>query len=963
LPPKTSRVLAWIASCTAAVLLLALLAAAVVFWRPSLLEPFLLRFLTPAGGSASLGGVAISLSPPRVVLQNFQSSHPAGTTLHLKKVRLDFDLASYWGGGPWLDMVEAEGLRLEARPSPAATDQPLDLSNLSLILAVKQARLKNASLMLHASQGLLALELTNLAIEPQTKEQRRLSLMGNGVWSDPAGKRLAWAKFKGSGLLDKAPSLTLGLDLSEGGSAVNQLQGALQGTLQFKLTPERVEAAQISLNIVQGQGRLTPANLQMDGSAGLDGREAVLAIRRLALGRQIHMSGAFKGSLGRGLQGNLEMQGRLILEQAELSNLRLKINLAGSYASPRIDHLEIDLPAGSITWRGANLPFGGLHISGKGALDSGSQFHLTGFATKVDKLGAFKGNLLLDEWRLRSGSLQATALRAAGLLALAQTLGVKTAVGWQAKGKLDLAADLAEDSDGKWQAKLTSSDLGLSSNDGSVLVDGLAGQLKLTGAMNAQPDITAELKLKAGQALWGTVFLDLARAPLELNTQFRLNGWENFRAIKLQGSLAGMGRFSGQGELSLAKGVLRHQGGLQLEDLELTKLFNTFVRDPLSVSLPSLASWQVHGRGRLELQGGGQGGQADVKGRLQIAKAGLTTGQGAQVGSLELDLPFAYRLGKSNSQRPRRPGRLQWGSIKLGQLKMPGLQLKHLELPLAITPNRLWVLGSIEVPLAGGEASISDMEIDEPLSPDFQAHCIAVLKDLNLVQLAGPSLPLQGSLGGRLSEVRLTRQRLRTKGRLEGSLYGGSLAVRGLTMELPFSPGRELGASMEARQVNLEPLSQALKVGRITGRVDAAMRGLRLAYGQPVVFNLKVESVETPGVDQQVSLRAVNSISLLGTGMGLSGLGLGLFAAFFKEFPYEKIAFSCDLKNDVFKVRGLIHEDGVEYLVKRPFFMGINVINRNPDNRISFSDMLERLQRVQQDNAPRSHQAEAKEER
>jgi hypothetical protein len=32
--------------------------------------------------------------------------------------------------------------------------------------------------------------------------------------------------------------------------------------------------------------------------------------------------------------------------------------------------------------------------------------------------------------------------------------------------------------------------------------------------------------------------------------------------------------------------------------------------------------------------------------------------------------------------------------------------------------------------------------------------------------------------------------------------------------------------------------------------------------------------------------------------------------------------------------------------VKRRFFAGINVINRNPDNRIGFSDMLDRAKRV-----------------
>jgi hypothetical protein len=73
---------------------------------------------------------------------------------------------------------------------------------------------------------------------------------------------------------------------------------------------------------------------------------------------------------------------------------------------------------------------------------------------------------------------------------------------------------------------------------------------------------------------------------------------------------------------------------------------------------------------------------------------------------------------------------------------------------------------------------------------------------------------------------------------------------------------------------------------------------------------------------------------------------------FFKDFPYAKIGFESGLKNDVFTIRGIIHEDGVEYLVKRRFFGGINVINRNPDNRIGFSDMVERAKRVTGERSP-----------
>jgi hypothetical protein len=222
----------------------------------------------------------------------------------------------------------------------------------------------------------------------------------------------------------------------------------------------------------------------------------------------------------------------------------------------------------------------------------------------------------------------------------------------------------------------------------------------------------------------------------------------------------------------------------------------------------------------------------------------------------------------------------------------------------------------------------------------------AQLDGLDLARVAGENSILEGHLGGLLDPVAISGERMTATGELIGDLFGGRLDVRHVTMERPFGAGREIGADVNVSRIDLERLSAALGVGRITGRLSGSVEGLRVAYGQPVAFHLTMESVPKKGVNQTVSLKAVNSISLVSTGSALSGMGASLMTTFFKEFTYEKIGFECGLKNDVFIVRGLIHEDGVEYLVKRSSFGGINVINANPDNRIGFTDMLERAKRV-----------------
>lgn len=961
--PKTFRVLAWLFSLAAFLVLLVLVSAALVFWQPELIKPFVERALTPEGGSASFGRIELSLSPPSITVENLQTTRAQESFIHLAKLRMDLDLNGIWGAGPWIELLEAEGLKIEIATGPKEAPESIDLSELNLILAVKRARVTNAAFNLLSQQGRFGLKVSSLTIEPQKKDERRFKLDCRASWAEPDGEPLAWASIKANGSLDMSPSLELDLNLAEGGLALAELQGPLTGSARLVLNERQLQVTDLVLAVAKGPGLLTPALLKLEGQSQLEGENAVVRLHELKLGEQLTISADFHGSLTKKLSGELTAQGRAVWDGLAVENARLQATLAGNLAAPRMEDLTIQVPEGALLWQGKKMPVGALKVSGKASLENRDEILLQDLAAEAGQLGTLKGSVWLKNGKPKRATIKSRGLKADKLLALVQRLTGQPKEAWQAQGSLNLSVELGQDLPGQWKAALTCKDLGFSSADGAVLVGQLAGQLSASGKVADKPVIHTHLKLSAGQALWGTVFLDLAKAPFELSGQARIAAPDDLRQIKFKGQMKDYGRFSGSGDLAFSGGVVRHQGNLLLKDLNMTQLFNTFVRDPLSVSQPNLAAWQIKGQAQLEVKGKGKGMQASMNGRMRLKKAALQTGQGTSLQSLDLNLPFTYKLGSRGPVQPAKPGRRSWGKLSIRGLSTPVLELKHLELPVAVTPNRLWTSGAVSAPLSDGKVQITNLIVDNPLSPDFKAGFAVRLDGIDLAKLAGPNLPLSGSLAGRLAEVSLTRQRLRAKGRLEGTLYGGALTAKGLAVELPFNQGREIRADITARRIHLEPLSQALKVGRVTGRVDAELNGLRLAYGQPVAFELRAESIEVPGVDQQVSLRAVNSISLLGTGTGLSGVGIGLFASFFKEFPYDKIAFSCKLKNDVFRVRGLIHEDGVEYLVKRPLLMGINVINRNPDNLISFSDMLERLQRVQQDNAPRLGEAEEKEQR
>jgi hypothetical protein len=141
-------------------------------------------------------------------------------------------------------------------------------------------------------------------------------------------------------------------------------------------------------------------------------------------------------------------------------------------------------------------------------------------------------------------------------------------------------------------------------------------------------------------------------------------------------------------------------------------------------------------------------------------------------------------------------------------------------------------------------------------------------------------------------------------------------------------------------------MTKGTSFGEIEGILQGHIHDLEITNGQPQKFDLLLETIKTKGVDQEISVRAVDNISRIGGGAS-PFLGLaGALAGVIKNFPYSKIGIRSSLLNDAFRVNGSIKENGQEYLVKRGSFSGVNVVNRNPNTWISFKDMVKRIGRV-----------------
>ena len=758
--------------------------------------------------------------------------------------------------------------------------------------------------------------------------------------------------------LDIGGLLTARGELS--GPTLEKLSGTLDGEIPRveRVRPYLAPYLPGTLADIELTGRL-PWRLSLtagitDRILTLDLLPPDLGLSWASAGLDCRIGGSIKaaGPLDRWLHGKVPLSGRVQgtghFDRPPLAVRRFRFDapLAGTLGVPALPGWTLSTGPGEVLYEDRPLPLGMLAIRGS-ATPVDDSYRVEGVEIRSGSLGRLTGQVAFRGGNV-SGRLDEASLPADNLVSLAQAVSGRDWNGWSPTGAIDVTARLEPAEAGpRLAATAVFGRIGFSSPAGDVMGQNLAGKVDLEARLIRNPRMNADLVLRGGEALWGTVYLDFAKDPLDLRVGGTRASPDEYEELLLEGGLAGVGRLEIKGKARRVKGTWRHQGHLVLRDARLGPIFRTFLRDPLAASHPDLAGLETEGTAGIDLSFSGSGNAADLDGTLRLRLGDLHRGAEPPILSgLDIDLPITYSLGTGNPGRPRPVDAAKWGRLRLKKAHLGGQELGPLEMPAVLVPNHLYLQGTVEASLFGAKLALRRIQVDEPLSPAFRLNMAVRLDGLDLARVAGKDPLLEGHLEGLLDPVILGRERITAVGELTGDLFGGRLEVARVTVERPFSAGREIGADVNLDRIDLERFSAALDVGRVTGRLSGSIMGLRVAYGQPVAFDLKMESVPEKGVSQSVSLKAVNSISLMGTGSALSGMGISLMATFFREFPYEKIGFECGLKNDVFTVRGLIHEDGVEYLVKRRFFTGIDVVNGNPDNHIGFSDMLERAKRV-----------------
>jgi len=641
-------------------------------------------------------------------------------------------------------------------------------------------------------------------------------------------------------------------------------------------------------------------------------------------------------------------------ETAVTANGKIKgsVQLTGVYPKPYgKGTIELAIDSGEYTSGNQTISLGGLTLATDMVYDQRTEtFAITTLRGESKNFGTLEG---MGKVALR-GEMPWSANISVASIEFAQVFGVikpflpEEYRTWTMQGKGAVETKLegayaGERPSFNGSVAFSFSQGGFSSPDSLKAAQGVSGKIILK-LQYAAPDKKLGFNIRSeqhdGEYLWGKYYTNLAGQKVSLATDgtLLLGGDRHF---ELNGSFD----ILQTGDYSFSAGGKKNGWAIQLTATNVSheRILEALLKEYLKDSSPALANLSVTGTSSLDTVVRQDGPATVVAGTYRMAGTTLNApDMPLVIREIAVELPFDLVYPPSAKKAP--PAGMP-GVIRFRTIQRNGLTIDSLQIPILITQNMLEVPAPVIVPFFGGHIRLYGMQIDDVFSP-VRSHVGVTVKSIDLGRMTGRLMETEypGVVNADLGMMRYENGRFTSEGRAVIHVFGGEVEVTNFFAENVALPSRKMGADIAFKNIDLEEVTKKIAVGKMTGIIQGSLRDLVLEYGQPARFTLEVESIEARGITQRISMDAIQSISILGTGAA-SALNRGI-TQFFREYPYSKIGFRCVLNNDQFSVNGTIHEGGKEYLVRRGFLRGVDVVNQNPDNVISFKDMQERIKRI-----------------
>jgi len=582
-----------------------------------------------------------------------------------------------------------------------------------------------------------------------------------------------------------------------------------------------------------------------------------------------------------------------------------------------------------------------------------SAFTLPSFAGSAAGVGSVKvrasGTIKPLTWK---ASLQASSVNLAQVLRLLKPFLPEDYRSWTFKGTGGLALESeGRHADGTtvWNAAavVDLNEGGFASADGSKAGERMNGRIELRlGSPDPVRKGIFKMTLEGGDGefLWGPYYQDFKGKRIKVASQgvfaqhpFSLSSSGTFDLFRT-------GHYTFFTDLSKDRSIF----SLDAKDISAPRLFNALLENYISQNYPHLQDMTLEGVFDLKLTASILRQQKNIEGNLSL-RGGAVRSPANRLSLTGLNIALPYDLALSGHPSPVPENVAGKGFVAFAEFEKGTLRIGKFESPVVLSGNKFILPNPIHVQIYGGEVRFPGLKVEDLLFPDMRAETGITLENLRIEKLIGEDLrfPLAGRIDGNLSKIFFREGKWLAEGELVTQIFGGRIVVSNLSAGKLLSPARFFGADVTFDAIDLDEVTGNIKFGRMTGLIKGSLRNFKMEYGQPVSFDLVVESDWSRTVPQQISVEAIKNLSIISTGSEtISAILNSGVNRFFHEYPYSAIGIRCTLADDIFSLRGLIHEGNNEYLIRRAALRGIDMVNQNPENAISFKDMSERMGRL-----------------
>jgi hypothetical protein len=429
--------------------------------------------------------------------------------------------------------------------------------------------------------------------------------------------------------------------------------------------------------------------------------------------------------------------------------------------------------------------------------------------------------------------------------------------------------------------------IGYDSKDGTLAASHIAadGTLKVFSE-TATTRVQLSAQLRGGETLVGPFYMKLPALPVSVMLDASVAG-ANVQLHAFDWNDAGSLAFGANGDFSLADEHPLHALQVDLREARLDSAIDRYAR-----------SW-LASKGYPELSGSGL-----LSGSLKFDRDGL---QHLAFAAHAVDLhdgggrfAFAGVEGGVDWEfhRDTPASSLAWRSIEL--LRIP---LGSARAAFESRNGAIVLAQPLSVDVLGGQVRLETLSL-QPRSPrgDRYAGSFALV-GLEMPQISAalgwPAFP--GNLSGGIPEIEFSGDTIALHGGLDLYVFDGHLGVSGLALERPFGVAPSLAADIHFENFDLEQLTSAFSLGGMSGRLDGTIAGLRLLDWSPVALDAWLR---TNG-GGRMSYKAVNDITTVGGGGGLSANLQTMALQIFDTFGYRALGMRCRLIDDVCAMGGI----------------------------------------------------------